>query len=340
MSLSEFLPRLAERQTLSTESMHRAVGFLIGGDADPVEAAAFLTALRVRGETADELVGAVLAMRDQCVKPRIHRSGLVDTCGTGGSPVATFNVSTAAALVVSACGVPVAKHGNRSFSAASGSADVLATLGVHLDAPREVVARCLDEIGLAFFFAPLWHPAMRHVAPIRRALRFRTLFNLVGPLANPAPVDYQLVGVGQLAWAEVVAKAIQKLGNRSAAVVASQDGLDEVSLSAPTEVFWVLPDSIRSLVWTADDFGLERIDVASVRATTAEQSATIIRRILDGEEGPATNLTLANAAAALWVATAVPSPRDGVERARAALLDGSAAKQLDRLVARTTEASP
>jgi anthranilate phosphoribosyltransferase len=337
MGLSQTLTLLAERRTLSAEEMRRAVGCLVTPDADPVEAASFLTALRVRGETADELVGAVLALRDHAAKPNVQRKGLVDTCGTGGAPVATFNVSTAAAIVASACGVPVAKHGNRSFSAASGSADVLAALGVRLDAPRCVVEQCLDDIGLAFFFAPLWHPVMRYLAPVRKTLRFRTVFNLVGPLANPAPVSFQLVGVGQTAWADVVAKALQKLGVESAAVVVSQDGLDEVSLSAPTEVLWVQPDSLRSLVWTAEDFGLGRIDVGDVLAATAEQSADVVRRVLDAEEGPAMNLTLANAAAALWIARNVRSLSEGVEKARAAIRDGSAARRLEALVARTAE---
>lgn len=339
MSLSDVLPVLAERQTLSTPAMRAAVSAMMAGDVDPVESAAFLTALRVRGETPEEIVGAVLALRDHCARLDTTRTGLVDTCGTGGAPIATFNVSTAAAIVVSACGIPVAKHGNRSFSTACGSADVLAALGVQLEATREVVAACLDEIDLAFFFAPLWHPAMRHVAPVRRTLGFRTLFNLVGPLANPAAIDYQLVGVGQLSWAEILAKALEKLEVRSAAVVVSQDGLDEVSLSAPTEVLWVQPGGTRSLVWTAEDFRLPRIDIESVRVRSVEESVAMIRRVLDSTEGAALDLTLANAAATLWVAGAAGTLPEGVERARQAVQSGAAANQLEQLVRRTTAAN-
>lgn len=338
MNLSDALKLLAERRTLSSEEMRHAIAEMMTGDADPVLTAGFLTALRVRGETPDEIVGAVQALRDCCARVVVNRKGLVDTCGTGGSPISTFNVSTAAAIVVSACGVPVAKHGNRSFSTNCGSADVLAALGVQLQAPRDVVVSCLAEIGLAFFFAPLWHPAMRHVASVRRTLGFRTLFNLVGPLANPATIEYQLLGAGQLSWASTLAKALEKLPIRSAAVVCSQDGLDEISLSAPTEVLWVQPEGTRSLVWTAEDFGLPRIDLEAVRVRSVEESVSMIRRVLDCQQGPALDLTLANSAAALWVAGAARSLPEGVQLARDAVHSGAAANQLERLVRCTAAA--
>lgn len=337
--IGELLPSLADGQVLSLDEMRRAMNELMEGDFDPVQAASFLTALRLRGESAEELAGAALAMREHAAEAKTKRSGLVDTCGTGGSHVPTFNVSTAAALVVSACGVPVAKHGNRSFSSPSGSADVLHALGVHIEAPREVALRCLDEIGLCFFFAPLWHPAMRNIAPIRRALRFRTLFNLVGPLANPAPIDYQLVGVGRIGWMQKMARALKHLNVKRAAVVCSEDGLDEVTLSAPTHAIVVTPDSEETVVWTHADFGLSAIDVKSVEARSAEESAATVRAVVEGQGGPARDLVLANASAALWLAGKVRDVKKGVAKAAEAVDAGHAKLQLQRLIELTQAAS-
>lgn len=335
--IGELLPGLADGHLLSVDEMKRALEEVIEGTADPVEVAAFLTALRVRGETAEELAGAAMALRERAVHSQHRARGLVDTCGTGGAHVPTFNVSTAAALVVSACGVPVAKHGNRSFSSPSGSADVLAALGVRLDASRATVSRCLDDIGIAFFFAPLWHPAMHHVAPIRRVLRFRTLFNLAGPLANPAGVDFQLMGVGRLGWVSRMAQAARRLGLRRAAVVCSEDGLDEVSLSARTHVTVVSAEEERAFTWTAADFGLPASPLTDLEVTSAEQSAAMIQRVLDGEQGAARDLTLANASAALWVCGAVSDLQEGVARAADAIDAGRAIDKLQALIARTRD---
>lgn len=334
--INALLGKLAGGATLSEEESADAIGSMMRGEEDPVCVASFLTALRVRGETAAELTGAAKAMRAACLRPDCKRTGIADTCGTGGSPVSTFNVSTAAAIVTSACGVPVAKHGNRSFSSATGSADVLAALGVNIDASPTTVARCLDEIGLAFFFAPHWHPAMKHVAPVRRALGFRTLFNLVGPLANPAPLDVQLLGVGQEDLLFKMARALRGLGIRSAAVVWGEDGVDEVSLSASTRVMHVTDRSISPLKWTPADFGLDPIDPRDLSVSNPDQSAAMIRSVLRGDDGPAQAITLANVAATLWLAGKATTLREGVETARKAIELGSAQSQLDRLVEEST----
>lgn len=329
------LSLLAAGQSADEAEAYAAVQALITGSVDPALTSALLTGWRFRGESVDELTGAVRALADSAVRPTINRRGLIDTCGTGGSPVPTFNVSTAAAIVVSAAGVPVAKHGNRSFSSPSGSADVLIALGVNIDAPPDTVCRCLDEIGLAFFFAPRWHPAMKNVAPVRQMLGFRTIFNLIGPLANPAPIDFQLVGVGNPDDMPRLADTLRRLGRRRAAVVVGEDGVDEVTLSAPTHVLELTGDLISPHRWEPSDFDLRMIDAQELAINDPEESAEMIRAVLAGTEGPATDITLANAAAALWIAGQAETLADGVARARAVIESGEAEAQLDRLVLQT-----
>lgn len=333
--ISEFLPRLIRGESLSADEMRAAIGSVMHGSESPEVVASFLTAIRMRGETAEELTGAALSLREAAIKPTVHRSGIADTCGTGGAPVCTFNVSTAAAIVASACGLPIAKHGNRSFSSSSGSADVLAALRVNIEAPHEVVCKCLDEIGLAFFFAPLWHPAMKHVGPVRRALGFRTLFNLVGPLANPAPIEFQLLGVGQRDSMIKMAEAARLLGIRRAAIVWAEDGVDEVSLSARTHVLHVTPSGTTSLSWVPEDFGLNKVLLRDLEIGGPRESAKMILSVLDGIPGPPAEITIANAAATLWTAGIAREVREGVVQAREAIASGAAKHQLERLVAGT-----
>lgn len=333
--IRDFLPNLIRGESLSIDEMQAAIGSIMRGEESPEVIAAFLTAIRMRGETAEELTGAALSLRDAAIKPTIHRSGIADTCGTGGSPVPTFNVSTAAAIVASACGLPIAKHGNRSFSSSSGSADVLAALRVNIEASHEVVSACLDEFGLAFFFAPLWHPAMKHAGPVRRALGFRTLFNLVGPLANPAPIEFQLLGVGQRDSMIKMAEAVRLLGIRRAAVVWAEDGVDEVSLSARTHVLYVTSSGTTSLTWQPEDFGLSKILLSDLEISGPQESAEMILGVLDGTPGAAADITIANAAATLWTAGVAREVHEGVVQAREAIASGAAKHQLERLVART-----
>jgi anthranilate phosphoribosyltransferase len=303
------------------------------GRAADAEIAAFLTALRVKGETADEIAGAVTALRAHMVPLDTGGRDVLDTCGTGGDGRNTFNISTAAALVAAACGVPVVKHGNRGVSSASGSADVLAALGVKIDAGPDACRRCLAEAGIAFCFAPCFHPAMRHVAEVRKRLRFRTVFNLIGPLANPAGARSQLIGVGRPELLDRLADCLAQLGPTSAYLVHGSDGLDEVTLAGPTAVRRVADGRVEQLTWTPADFGLPVCAGADLHAADARHSAERIRSVLAGSAGPARDIVLANAAAALLAAGRAGSLREGVERAARAVAEGRAAHALERLIA-------
>ena len=259
------LTTLVERRDLTPGQMRGLIEALIAGSCAEVETAAILVALRMKGETAVELAAAAAVLREHMVVLETGRDEVLDTCGTGGDGSGTFNISTAAALVVAAAGVPVVKHGNRAVSSSSGSADVLAALGVRVEGDPACARRCLDRAGLAFCFAPLFHPALKHVAPVRRRLGVRTLFNALGPLANPARAAYQLVGVGRREWLEPLAGALALLGVRHALLVCGHDGLDEVSLAAPTLVREVRGTQVSAFEWTPEDFGLERCTIEELR---------------------------------------------------------------------------
>ena len=310
-----------------------AIAALMNGECEQVEVAALLTGLRVRegGETVDEIAGAANIMRQCATKIPCQSEGLLDTCGTGGDGLHTFNISTATAIVAAACGVPVAKHGNRSVSSSSGSADVLEALGVNLQLTPEQVGRSIDEVGIGFCFAPLLHSAMKHVVPVRRALGFRTIFNLLGPLTNPAGASYQLLGANRIVFAEKLATALAELGCERALVVCGNDELDEVSLWGATSVFEVSAGAVTSHQWTAGDFGLPECDAAELRVTSADESAEVIRRVLNDTQGPHRNIVVANAAAALVAAGRADSPRDGVQLVSETLADGAADSMLRRL---------
>ena len=326
------LPALSDGRTLSSDEAERAIGALLdGGVADPA-AAAFLTAIRVRGETPDELEGAVRAVRRRMIgwESPIPADRVLDTCGTGGDGASTVNLSTAAAIVAAAAGVPVVKHGNRAASGNSGSSDVLTALGVAADPGPEVLARSLTELNIAFLFAPRFHPGLRQVAAVRRQLPFRTLFNLVGPLCNPAAPGYQLIGTTDEGRAGLMAAVLARMPHiRRAAVVTGSDGLDEVTLDGPTRVLVVESGVARSLSWAPEDFGLSRRGAEGLRVTGPEESAERIRRVLAGEPGPVRDYLLANAAAALWVVEPSPMP-EAVSRAAASIDSGAASRLLDR----------
>ncbi len=333
------IERLARPSNLTAAETSQAVTVIMSGTASEASIAAFLTALRVKGETADELAGAVEAVRahmapwDRGAATSLLGATpgpLLDTCGTGGDGAGTVNVSTATALVVAACGVPVAKHGNRSASGRSGSAEVLTELGVAIEAPPHVLRLCLAELGITFLFAPAFHPALRFAAPVRRQLPFRTLFNLVGPLANPARPEFQLVGVAGARQAELVAEALVRLGACRAAVVTGGDGLDEVTLDGPTAVHWVEAGAITRQTWFAADFGLPRVPAAALQVDGPPASAARIRDFLAGQVGPVRHMVLANCAAALEVAGVVSSKAEGVQRAAEAVDTGAAALLLER----------
>ncbi len=333
---------LANGQSLTANQAHHAVAAIMTGDASESLIAAFLTALRVRGETADELAGAVAAVRTHSVGwPDATDLGpVLDTCGTGGDGACTVNISTAAAIVVAATGVPVAKHGNRSASGNSGSAEVLVELGVAVEAEPSILVRSLRELGLTFLFAPKFHPALRFAAPVRRQLPFRTLFNLVGPLVNPAGPAFQLIGVPDPRLADLVAEAVARLGVIRAAVVTGSDGLDEVGLGGNTRVQWVEGGAVGPRTWRRADFGLDPVTPEQLRVASPAESARAIRELLAGQPGPVRSTVLANAAAALLVAGAVVDLANGVERAATAIDDGSAARLLTRWVALTNTPNP
>jgi anthranilate phosphoribosyltransferase len=337
--LTEALATVVRRGDLTELEMRRVMTAMVAGRCADADVAALLTALRMKGETAVELAAAAAVLRENMVRLDAGRSDVLDTCGTGGDGSGTFNVSTAAALVVAGAGVPVVKHGNRAASSHSGSADVLAALGVTIECSPATARRCLDEAGLAFCFAPHFHPCLRHVAGVRRQLRLRTLFNGLGPLANPASAPYQLLGVGRSDWLDPLAGALARLGMRRAYVVCGRDGLDEVSLCGPTLVREVRGSTVLAREWTPEDFGLESCSPAELTVTGVEHSARVIREVLDGRDGPAARMVLANAAAGLVAAERVGTPAEGVARARAALAEGRARQVLDRLIRASREAA-
>jgi anthranilate phosphoribosyltransferase len=312
--------------------MSAIVDQIMQGGCDEDQIADLLLALRAKGETVDEIAGAAVAMRKHMTRICTSRPGVIDTCGTGGDASGTFNISTGAALVTAAAGVPVAKHGNRSVTSKSGSADVLAALGVDIQAPVEVVERCLDQVGICFCFAPLLHPSMRHAAPVRRRLGVPTIFNLLGPLCNPAAAPYQLLGVGRPALRPLLAAALQRLGGQRAVVVCGQDGLDEVTLAGETDVCEVTPAGIAGFTWSPDLFGVPSGDLSELRVDGPEASAALIRQVLDGRTGAARDIVVINAAAALWTARKVDSLREGAILASAALDSGAAKGLLADLV--------
>jgi anthranilate phosphoribosyltransferase len=338
-----FAPTLAallERKDLGAARMTELMHGLLAGECGEAEVAALLVALRMKGETAEELAAAAAVMRRCCTPLEGGRADLLDTCGTGGDGSGTFNISTAAALVAAGAGVPVVKHGNRAVSGATGSADVLSELGVAVSADPACARRCLERAGMAFCLAPLFHPALRHVGEVRRRLAVRTLFNCLGPLANPAGAPYQLLGVGQRDWLDRIAEALARLGTRRAFVVCGADGLDEVTLSGPTLVREVRGHEVRAHTWTPEDFGLAPCDPDDLRVDGPRASARLIRAVLAGAEGPPARVVLANAAAALVAAGRAADLRQGVGLAAGAVRGGRAARALDDLIACSREGAP
>jgi anthranilate phosphoribosyltransferase len=336
-ALKPVLATLAGGATLTRAEAEAAFDLLLAGAATPAQTAAFLMALRVRGETVDELTGAVAAMRTRMLRVAAP-AGAIDIVGTGGDGHGTYNVSTLAAIIVAACGVPVAKHGNRAASSRSGSSDVLAALGVAVGLGVADVERCLAETGLCFMAAPTHHAAMRHVAPVRGELGLRTIFNLLGPLSNPAGVTRLLVGAYAAEWLEPMARVLGSLGAERAWVVRGADGLDEVSTTGPTEVVAWEAGAIRRFTITPEDLGLPRAILADLKGGDARHNAAALTAVLDGASGPYRDIGCLNAAAALVVAGRAADLGDALDLARKALDSGAARAVLDRLV-RATQAT-
>jgi len=325
------LRRVVAGGDLAAAEMESLLGQMMDGTVSDILEAALLTALAAKGESVEELTGAARAMRSRVVPIAHHRQRVVDTCGTGGDGAGTFNISTAAALVAAACGVPIAKHGNRSVSSRSGSADVLERLGVRLDLPPAVAASALDEIGIAFLFAPRLHPAMREVMPVRRELGMRTLFNLLGPLTNPAGARRQVLGVYAADRVAPVAEVLAALGTEHALVVHGEDGLDEITTTTTTRVAEVRQGTIREYRLEPEEVGIERVAAEVLVGGEPEENAELMRRLLAGETGPLAEITVLNAGAAIYVGDRAESLAAGVEQARRALASGAAAAKLEAL---------
>jgi len=332
--LKRLLQKVAKGDSLDEAEMATALETMSSGAASPVQMSAFLMALRVRGETVAEITGACRLMRSRML-PVAAPPDAVDIVGTGGDGHGTYNVSTCAAIVAAGAGVPIAKHGNRSVSSLSGASDVLAALGVKLDVPPAVIAHAIAGAGVGFMWAPMHHPAMKQWGPVRAELGIRTLFNLLGPLSNPAGVKRQVVGVFDARWVEPLAEVLRNLGSTHAWVVHGSDGLDELTTTGATKVAELKAGAISVFEVTPEDAGLRRATLAQLKGGDAQANAAAIREVLGGEPGPFRDIVLLNAAAALIVGGKAASLAEGVGRAARAIDTGAASQALDKLVAIT-----
>jgi anthranilate phosphoribosyltransferase len=337
--LTRSIDTLASGGDLSLDDADAVLSEIMAGNATEIQIAGFLIALRTKGETVDELAGLARAMRALASRVSVQRGDLLDTAGTGGGR-RTYNVSTTAALIAAGAGCTVAKHGNRSATGLSGSADVLEALGARIDLSPAAVARCIEEVGFGFMFAPAHHQATRFVIPVRRQLAVRTIFNFLGPLTNPAGATRQLIGVSDPSYLETMAGALALLGTEHALLVCSEDGLDELSVSAPTRVVEVLDGELRDYTVTPEQMSLSRAPADAVPGGDPHQNAETARRILSGEPGPARDLAVLNAGAAIYAGGGAQSLTTGVAAAQEAIDSGAAAAALDRFVTRTRELAP
>ena len=331
-SFNHYIALVSSGEDLSREQMTSAMEAVMSGVCDEQQIADLLTGLQTKGEAVAEVAGAATVMRQHMTPIRSRHDRLLDTCGTGGGGSQTFNISTTAALVTAAAGVPVAKHGNRGITSRSGSADVLSALGVNIEASIEQVEHCLDELGICFCFAPRMHPAMRHVAAVRKKLGIRTIFNILGPLANPAGATHQLLGAGLPELRPLLASAIAMLGTERALVVSGEDGLGEVTLGGTTHVTQVDRGGQTEKEWAPEDFGIRRGPVDPLRVDGPETSAGVVRAVLAGQPGPARDIVLLNAAAGLLAAGSCDDPIAAAQQAAEAIDRGDAEKLLERLV--------
>jgi len=332
MDLKQAIDRVLGRHDLAQEEMVQVMRTIMTGGATPAQIGGFLVGLRMKGETVGEISAAAQVMRELATRVVVSAEHLVDTCGTGGDASGTFNVSTASAFVAAAAGARVAKHGNRSVSSRSGSADVLEAAGVRLDLSAEQVARCIDTVGVGFMFAPAHHGAMKHAIGPRREMGVRTIFNVLGPLTNPAGAPNQVLGVFSDLLLDPLAQVLLKLGSRHVLVVHARDGLDEISIGEKTAVAELRDGMIHHYSIRPEDFGLERTSLGSLKVESAEQSLAVIRGVLEDRSGAARDIVVLNAGAAIYAAGLAASLAEGVRRADAAIASGEARNRLDRLV--------
>ena len=332
MEMQAAIRRLTEHHDLSGDEMADVMRLIMTGQATPAQIGGFLIGLRMKGETVDEIAAAAGVMRELATPVPVGGEHLVDTCGTGGDGASTFNISTASALVTAAAGARVAKHGNRSVSSSSGSADVLEAAGVNLDLDAGQVARCVEKIGVGFLFAPKHHSAMKHAIGPRKEMGVRTLFNLLGPLTNPAAAPNQVLGVFSAEWLEPLAQVLGKLGSEHVLVVHADDGLDEISIASSTRVAELKAGSVHSYQVSPDQFGMKTGNVAELAVENAQQSLTMINRVLDDTPGPAHDIVALNAGAAIYAAGIADSLQAGVEVAQQAIASGAAKQKLKDLI--------
>jgi anthranilate phosphoribosyltransferase len=323
---------LIEKKHLSRQQAYESVLAIMSGKVSEPLISSFLTALRMKGETGSEITGAVQAMREVSTKISTKHQNIIDTCGTGGDGLGTFNISTVSAIVASAAGAIVAKHGNRAISSKCGSADILKALGVNIDIPKEKVGQCLDEIGIAFLFAPLLHNAMKYAAPVRRELGFRTIFNILGPLTNPASAARQVVGVFNSALTEVLAQVLQELGTERALIVHGVDGIDEISTIGETKISEIRNNKINSYMFNCEDAGIKKTELKGILGGDVETNVSIVHSILNGNNGTAKDIVILNAGAALYIADKADSIKNGVSIARETIDSGKAKKKLSELI--------
>lgn len=335
ITMQQAIKAVTEKRDLSADEMSETMRLIMTGEATPAQVGGFLIGLRMKGETIDEIAAAAGVMRELASKVEVDKNHLVDTCGTGGDASGSFNISTASAIVVAAAGGKVAKHGNRSISSKSGSADVLETAGVNLEISPEQVAECVNEIGVGFMFAPLHHSAMKHAIGPRREMAVRTIFNVLGPLTNPASAPNQVLGVFSKDLVEPLAQVLKQLGSEHVLVVHAEDGMDEISISSPTFVAELNNGEVKTYTVQPEDFGMSRAELEQIRANDSAHSLAIIKSVFENNKGPAKDIVCLNAGAAIYAAGLSSSLVEGVEKAQNAIAAGLVSEKLQQLVAKT-----
>ena len=334
-TMQKAIKAVTEKRDLSAEEMSATMSLIMTGEATPAQVGGFLIGLRMKGETINEIAAAAGVMRELASKVEVDKNHLVDTCGTGGDASGSFNISTASAIVVAAAGGKVAKHGNRSISSKSGSADVLETAGVNLELSPEQVAECVNEIGIGFMFAPLHHSAMKHAIGPRREMAVRTIFNVLGPLTNPASAPNQVLGVFSKDLVEPLAQVLKQLGSEHVLVVHAEDGMDEISIASPTFVAELNNGEVKTYTVQPEDFSMSRADLEQIRATDSAHSLEIIKNVFNNTDGPAKDIVCLNAGAAIYAAGLTTSLADGVKKAQDVIASGSVNEKLQQLITKT-----
>ena len=334
-TMQKAIKAVTEKQDLSAEEMSATMRLIMTGEATPAQVGGFLIGLRMKGETIDEIAAAAAVMRELASNVDVDKNHLVDTCGTGGDASGSFNISTASAIVVAAAGGRVAKHGNRSISSKSGSADVLETAGVNLEVSPELVAECVNEIGVGFMFAPLHHSAMKHAIGPRREMAVRTIFNVLGPLTNPAGAPNQVLGVFSKDLVEPLAHVLKRLGSEHVLVVHAEDGMDEISIASPTYIAELNNGEVKTYTVQPEDFGMSRADLEQIRATDSAHSLEIIKSVFNNTDGPAKDIVCLNAGAAIYAAGLTATLADGVKKAQQVIASGAVAEKLEQLITKT-----